>query len=326
MKQSPAFPTVNNALVSLTFPVYIRTSQGSNGYDQELVTFSTGQIRGSVASSSGQVSSSGNCSTSAESSSIAIDAPLMDSGTERTSAGDPSQGIGAECTMNESIWECHLLKMGRKNSWKFPRMSARAAEEKNNELTKQVEELRAQQDGMEESIFQRLRADVEAHFQQAGLNVETPSWMHGATFNGGSSFGLVLTNAYFEIRFSVTQRKAFSGLEDQIERVVNKLMEIAESSDDSSGTKEDADGTSNLANELKNFIDNIENHMEKFIIQVDKQHGSDRTALSGCFRNEMRTKSEVLRKVNEITNILSALCIRVRNRSFKQPKSDWPSP
>ncbi|KAF3438185.1 hypothetical protein FNV43_RR20942 [Rhamnella rubrinervis] len=108
------------------------------------------------------------------------------------------------------------------------------------------------------------------------------------------------TDTCIEIRFSVTQRKAFSGLEDQIERVVNKLMEIAESSDDSSGTKEDADGTSNLANELKNFIDNIENHMEKFIIQVDKQHGSDRTALSGCFRNEMRTKSEVLRKVNEV--------------------------
>ncbi|KAF3440069.1 hypothetical protein FNV43_RR18347 [Rhamnella rubrinervis] len=69
----------------------VEPSQGSNGYGQELVTFSAGQIRGSVASSSGQVSSSGNCSTSAESSSIPTDAPLMDSGTERTSAGDPSQ-------------------------------------------------------------------------------------------------------------------------------------------------------------------------------------------------------------------------------------------
>ncbi|KAF3437493.1 hypothetical protein FNV43_RR20246 [Rhamnella rubrinervis] len=85
------------------------------------------------------------------------------------------------------------------------------------------------------------------------------------------------------------EKEAFSGLEDQIERVVNKLREIAESSDDSSGRKEDADDTSSLANELTNFIDNIENHMKKFIIQVDKQHGSDRAALSGCFRNEMQT-------------------------------------
>ncbi|KAF3455878.1 hypothetical protein FNV43_RR00520 [Rhamnella rubrinervis] len=42
---------------------------------------------------------------------------------------------------------------------------ARAAEEKNEELTKQIEELRARQDGIEESLFQRIRADVQAHFQ-----------------------------------------------------------------------------------------------------------------------------------------------------------------
>ncbi|KAF3456728.1 hypothetical protein FNV43_RR01382 [Rhamnella rubrinervis] len=29
----------------------------------------------------------------------------------------------------------------------------------------------------------RIRADVQAHFQQARLNV-TPSWMHGEKFNG----------------------------------------------------------------------------------------------------------------------------------------------
>lgn len=55
------------------------------------MTFSSGRIRGPLASSSDHVSSSGNCSTYAESSSIATDSPLIDSGTERTSAGDSSQ-------------------------------------------------------------------------------------------------------------------------------------------------------------------------------------------------------------------------------------------
>ncbi|KAF3438673.1 hypothetical protein FNV43_RR21437 [Rhamnella rubrinervis] len=61
---------------------------------------------------------------------------------------------------------------------------ARAAEEKNEELTKQIEELRARQYGIEESLFQRIRVDVQEHFQQARLNVDTPSWMHVETFNG----------------------------------------------------------------------------------------------------------------------------------------------
>lgn len=55
------------------------------------MTFSSGQIRGSLASSSDHVSSSGNCSTYAEPSSIATDSSLIDSGTEGTSAGDSSQ-------------------------------------------------------------------------------------------------------------------------------------------------------------------------------------------------------------------------------------------
>lgn len=87
---------------------------------------------------------------------------------------------------------------------------------------------------------------------------------------------------------SLKEKEAFSGLADQMQRVVNILREIAASSDDSSGKKEDADDTSSLANELRDFIDDIENHMEKFVIEMDKQQGSDRTALGGCFRNEMQ--------------------------------------
>ncbi|KAF3440810.1 hypothetical protein FNV43_RR19096 [Rhamnella rubrinervis] len=43
---------------------------------------------------------------------------------------------------------------------------AKSAEEKNEELTKQIEELRARQDRIEESIFQRIRTNVQAHFQK----------------------------------------------------------------------------------------------------------------------------------------------------------------
>ena len=62
---------------------------------------------------------------------------------------------------------------------------ARAAEEQNEELKKQIEELRTRQDGIEESIFQRIRADVDLHFRQSRLNMDTPSWMHGETSNNG---------------------------------------------------------------------------------------------------------------------------------------------
>ncbi|KAF3455848.1 hypothetical protein FNV43_RR00490 [Rhamnella rubrinervis] len=64
---------------------------------------------------------------------------------------------------------------------------AKSAEERNEELTKQIEELKARQDRIEDSLFQRIRVDVQAHFQQERLNVDTPSWMHGETFNGQNS-------------------------------------------------------------------------------------------------------------------------------------------
>ncbi|KAF3437501.1 hypothetical protein FNV43_RR20255 [Rhamnella rubrinervis] len=69
------------------------------------------------------------------------------------------------------------------------------------------------------------------------------------------------------------------------------------------------------------FFDNIENHMEKFIIQVDKQPGSDRTALSGCFRNEMQTIESCLAETfhrmsqpsNDLQNCLMYCCIFPEN-------------
>lgn len=55
------------------------------------MTFSSGQPRGSFATSGDHASSSGNHSASAESSSNATDAPSVLDGTLRSSAGDSSQ-------------------------------------------------------------------------------------------------------------------------------------------------------------------------------------------------------------------------------------------
>ena len=68
---------------------------------------------------------------------------------------------------------------------KLSQQRRKDAEEQNEELKKQIEELRARQDGIEESIFQRIRADVDLHFRQSRLNMDTPSWMHGETSNNG---------------------------------------------------------------------------------------------------------------------------------------------
>ncbi|KAF3456736.1 hypothetical protein FNV43_RR01390 [Rhamnella rubrinervis] len=50
----------------------------------------------------------------------------------------------------------------------------KGSREMNEELHKQMEELKARQDGMEESIFDKLRAEMRQHYEEAGkLN---PSW------------------------------------------------------------------------------------------------------------------------------------------------------
>lgn len=83
------------------------------------------------------------------------------------------------------------------------------------------------------------------------------------------------------------EKEPFSVLEDQLERVVNKIREIAGSSDDSSSQNKD-DDTSTLATELRDFINDVKKHKEKYVMEIDKQYGYDKTALSGSFRNEMQ--------------------------------------
>ena len=63
---------------------------------------------------------------------------------------------------------------------------AKAAESMNEELLKQVAELKARQDEFEKSLFDKIRADVQQHFNQAGLNINTfPSFMGSTSMENG---------------------------------------------------------------------------------------------------------------------------------------------
>ena len=44
---------------------------------------------------------------------------------------------------------------------------AKAAEQRNAELTAQIAELKARQDAIERSMLDKIRADVQSHFQRA---------------------------------------------------------------------------------------------------------------------------------------------------------------
>ena len=62
---------------------------------------------------------------------------------------------------------------------------ARAAEERNVELMKQMAELKARQESFEQSMVEKMRADTQALYRQVGLEyIETPEWMGKYTQNG----------------------------------------------------------------------------------------------------------------------------------------------
>ena len=66
-----------------------------------------------------------------------------------------------------------------------------AAEKRNAELTAQIAELKARQDAFEQTMVEKIRADVQSHFQRAGLNMDTPDWLHSETnTNNGQSINL----------------------------------------------------------------------------------------------------------------------------------------
>ena len=56
----------------------------------------------------------------------------------------------------------------------------------NAELTAQIAELKARQDAIEQSMLDKIRADVQSHFQRAGININTLDWLQSDTNNGES--------------------------------------------------------------------------------------------------------------------------------------------
>ena len=63
---------------------------------------------------------------------------------------------------------------------------AKAAEKRNAELTAQIAELKARQDAIEQSMLDKIRADVQSHFQRAGININTPDCLQSDANNGES--------------------------------------------------------------------------------------------------------------------------------------------
>ena len=63
---------------------------------------------------------------------------------------------------------------------------AEVAKQRNVELTAQIEELKPRQDAFEQSMLDKIRADVQSHFQRAEININTPDWLQSDTNNGES--------------------------------------------------------------------------------------------------------------------------------------------
>ncbi|KAF3455217.1 hypothetical protein FNV43_RR05665 [Rhamnella rubrinervis] len=68
---------------------------------------------------------------------------------------------------------------------KEPKERAKATEHMNEDLHKQMEELKAHQDGMEASIFEKLRAEMRQHYEEAGWTTSNslPSFMNDNVYN-----------------------------------------------------------------------------------------------------------------------------------------------
>ncbi|GMN45986.1 hypothetical protein TIFTF001_015165 [Ficus carica] len=85
----------------------------------------------------------------------------------------------------------------------------------------------------------------------------------------------------------IQEKEGFSGLEDDIEKVANKLKEIGQSFDD--------------ANELRDIINDMENHIQKFLSQTD-----DQTTPTDRFRNDLQKidfrLSETVKRKKELKN------------------------
>ncbi|KAJ9163783.1 hypothetical protein P3X46_023415 [Hevea brasiliensis] len=98
------------------------------------------------------------------------------------------------------------------------------------------------------------------------------------------------------------ETQTFAALNDQIEHIEGSLGEIGEFlGDRGSGGNDDAFST--WVNQLQDLVHDMDDQVDEFIIQMDKQIGSDRLALTQCFSNELQKiesqLAEIIRRMAE---------------------------
>eukprot|EP00257_Ricinus_communis_P027429 XP_025014843.1 probable disease resistance RPP8-like protein 2 isoform X1 [Ricinus communis] len=101
-----------------------------------------------------------------------------------------------------------------------------------------------------------------------------------------------------------TQMETFAGLDDQIERIKGLLREIAEFFGDRGSISHVAFST--WIDKLKKIVSDMDDQVDEFIIQIDRQIGSDRLASTECFRIELQKSEsslfETIQRIRELKN------------------------
>ncbi|KAH7550508.1 hypothetical protein ACOSQ2_024437 [Xanthoceras sorbifolium] len=106
------------------------------------------------------------------------------------------------------------------------------------------------------------------------------------------------------------ETETFSGIEQQIEEIISKLREIGEFPfGDICCTKGDA-AVCSCINELRDLIRDADDHIDEFIIQMDEQKGSDRSALTNCFTSQLQEiESRLAGTVHRMTELKNSTSV-----------------
>lgn len=83
------------------------------------------------------------------------------------------------------------------------------------------------------------------------------------------------------------ETEIFTGLEDQMEKIKSTIREISRFLGDRGRAEGDVAFCS-WENQLKDLLHEMDDLVDEFIIQMDQQNGSDRLALTNCFRSQLQ--------------------------------------
>ncbi|KAK6249569.1 hypothetical protein SCA6_003574 [Theobroma cacao] len=117
----------------------------------------------------------------------------------------------------------------------------------------------------------------------------------------------------------VEETETFSGLEDQMDRLVNTLREVGQFTEEMSCEEGDA-ATCSWVNELRELISEMDDHIDEFIIQMDKQKKSDCLVLTDCFRSELlKIESRLAQAVHRMTELKNPTTVEEMEYSMENP-------